>query len=111
MHEAQWAVHHHCSVLPWPQRSAQCCKGSNQLRHERLKTKGISVQRSAAGSSPRRMILPDRVLGSAGAQWMTSGVAMGPMALRTCAQGRASGFDCSAVELWSILVSWGVGIG
>ena len=30
----------------------------------------------------RRMILPERVLGRFGAQWITSGVAMGPMTLR-----------------------------
>mmetsp|Transcript_3434 Transcript_3434/g.7500 ORF Transcript_3434/g.7500 Transcript_3434/m.7500 type:complete len:253 (-) Transcript_3434:511-1269(-) len=33
----------------------------------------------------RRIILPERVFGRPGAQWMTSGVAMGPMALRTAA--------------------------
>ncbi len=33
----------------------------------------------------RRMILPERVLGRPGAQWMTSGVAMGPMTSRTVA--------------------------
>lgn len=33
----------------------------------------------------RRMILPERVLGMPGAQWMVSGVAMGPMDLRTAA--------------------------
>ena len=37
------------------------------------------------------MILPDRVLGRPGAQWMTSGVAMGPIALRTCWVGAAQG--------------------
>ena len=31
----------------------------------------------------RRMILPERVLGSAGAKWMTSGVAIGPISRRT----------------------------
>ena len=31
----------------------------------------------------RRMILPERVFGSAGAQWITSGAAMGPISLRT----------------------------
>ena len=30
------------------------------------------------------MILPERVLGSAGAQWISSGVATGPMTERTC---------------------------
>ena len=30
------------------------------------------------------MILPERVLGRPGAQWMTSGVAIGPIAVRTC---------------------------
>ena len=33
----------------------------------------------------RRMILPERVLGRPGAQWMTSGVAIGPMTSRTVA--------------------------
>lgn len=33
----------------------------------------------------RRMILPDRVFGRPGAQWMTSGVATGPMCWRTSA--------------------------
>ena len=32
----------------------------------------------------RRMILPERVLGKPGAQWITSGVAMGPISVRTC---------------------------
>ena len=32
----------------------------------------------------RRIILPERVLGKPGAQWMTSGVAIGPIAVRTC---------------------------
>ncbi len=31
------------------------------------------------------MILPERVLGRPGAQWMTSGVAIGPMTSRTVA--------------------------
>ena len=31
------------------------------------------------------MILPERVLGSAGAHWITSGVAIGPISLRTWA--------------------------
>ena len=31
----------------------------------------------------RRMILPDRVFGSAGANWILSGTAMGPISLRT----------------------------
>ncbi len=31
------------------------------------------------------MILPERVLGRPGAQWITSGVAMGPISLRTWA--------------------------
>src|SRR5262249_4930677 len=31
----------------------------------------------------RRMILPERVLGRPGAHWMTSGVAIGPISLRT----------------------------
>ncbi len=30
------------------------------------------------------MILPERVLGRAGAHWITSGVAVGPISLRTC---------------------------
>jgi len=30
------------------------------------------------------MIFPDRVLGSDGAQWITSGVASAPMPRRTC---------------------------
>ena len=31
------------------------------------------------------MILPDRVLGRPGANWIMSGVAIGPISLRTCA--------------------------
>jgi hypothetical protein len=31
----------------------------------------------------RRMILPERVLGRPGAHWMTSGLAIGPISLRT----------------------------
>ena len=30
------------------------------------------------------MILPERVLGSAGVKWIRSGVAIGPISLRTC---------------------------
>ena len=32
----------------------------------------------------RRMILPERVLGRPGAHWIRSGVAVGPISLRTC---------------------------
>src|SRR4029079_15884308 len=42
-----------------------------------------SVAPSAILRRIRRMILPDRVLGSAGLKWIFSGAAMPPMSLRT----------------------------
>src|SRR5262249_9109881 len=44
----------------------------------------------------RRMILPERVLGRPGAHWMTSGVAIGPISLRTHATSslRSSSDGC-----------------
>lgn len=42
------------------------------------------VSSSAILRRMRRMIFPDRVLGNPGAQWITSGVAMGPISVRTC---------------------------
>ena len=43
----------------------------------------LSVSPVAILRKIRRMILPDRVLGSPSAQWITSGVAMAPISLRT----------------------------
>ena len=40
------------------------------------------------------MILPERVLGKPGAQWMTSGVAIGPIAVRTCCLSSSSERVC-----------------
>ena len=54
------------------------------------------------------MILPERVLGRPGAQWMTSGVAMGPMALRTCGRvgwGEAAGMRACKGELRACLAA------
>ena len=45
----------------------------------------VSAQRSSCTLLPHRMILPLRVFGSPGAQWMVSGVAMGPICFRTAA--------------------------
>src|SRR6476646_6393159 len=42
-----------------------------------------STSFSAIFRKIRRMILPDRVLGRPGANWMTSGAAIGPISLRT----------------------------
>ena len=39
----------------------------------------VSISSVAIFLKIRRMILPERVLGRAGAQWMTSGEAMGPI--------------------------------
>src|SRR3546814_4977811 len=37
----------------------------------------------------RRMILPERVLGRPGVRWIWSGVAIGPISLRTCCLSRS----------------------
>ena len=45
---------------------------------------------SASLRRMRRMIFPDRVLGSPSENWMRSGVAMGPISLRTIALSPAA---------------------
>lgn len=67
------------------QRSAAAHAAHALIFPERVLAQAKQAHSTAQrSSSPRRMIFPERVLGRAGAQWMTSGVAMGPMALRTC---------------------------
>ena len=61
------------------------------------------VERSPSGSpwarafSTRRMILPERVLGSLSTNWITSGLAMGPRCVETCL--RRSSFSSSVGSL------------
>ncbi|SLN72016.1 hypothetical protein PAM7971_03857 [Pacificibacter marinus] len=43
----------------------------------------VLVSFSAIFLRMRRMILPDLVLGKPGAHWMKSGLAMGPISVRT----------------------------
>lgn len=57
-------------------------------------------QRSAAQRSRPAAASPERVLGRPGAQWMTSGVAIGPMALRTC------GGECHHVPAEHAATDW-----
>ena len=46
----------------------------------------VSISSVAILRRIRRMILPERVFGSAGAQWMTSGMAIGPITVLTWAR-------------------------
>ena len=45
------------------------------------------------------MILPDRVLGRLGAHRITSGVAMGPISLRTCWRSSARNSSLSSAQV------------
>ena len=73
-----------------PRSSSSCATTPGSARVEVSPSWSSSLL--AILRSTRRMIFPERVLGRPGAQWMTSGVAMGPMALRTWGgQGRGGG--------------------
>lgn len=87
---------HYLHMLHTCMHGVYCVAMITQLQHSLLQS--LLLQRLMPGllvhiksyllailRRMRRMILPERVLGMPGAQWMVSGVAMGPMDLRTAA--------------------------
>src|SRR5512140_1290834 len=68
----------------------------------------VEVSPSVSNSSAailrrmRRMILPERVLGRPGAQWMTSGCASGPMPLRTCCTSSVRSESLGSVPCFNV---------